>query len=80
MLQNPLRRPVSLQVHVYLAGSRGAVDLDNHIKSIQDGLNGIAWRDDCQIVQLKADITMRPGLRSGLRCKLGSNRLITKVY
>lgn len=27
-------------------------DLDNLVKSILDGLNGIAWHDDAQIVQL----------------------------
>lgn len=32
-------------------------DLDNLIKSIKDGLNGIVWRDDCQIVSVTADKT-----------------------
>ena len=60
--KSPYFGPVSLHVHVYLAGVRGAGDLDNYIKSIQDGLNGIAWRDDRQIVRLKAGITVRPGV------------------
>ncbi len=29
-------------------------DLDNQVKLIMDGLNRIAWRDDCQVVRLAA--------------------------
>jgi Holliday junction resolvase RusA-like endonuclease len=29
-------------------------DLDNVVKSIKDGLNGVAWRDDSQVVTLAA--------------------------
>lgn len=44
-------------------------DVDNYLKSISDGLNGVAYFDDCQIVQAtvnkwyseepKAEITIR---------------------
>lgn len=27
-------------------------DLDNHLKSVLDALNGIAYLDDCQVVQI----------------------------
>lgn len=27
-------------------------DLDNVVKAIKDGMNGIAWADDCQVVRL----------------------------
>ncbi len=40
VFKNPYDGPVSLQVKVYLTGPRG--DLDNYVKSIQDGLNNIA--------------------------------------
>jgi len=30
-------------------------DLDNHIKQIQDSLNGCAWDDDRQVVAIDAD-------------------------
>ena len=30
-------------------------DLDNIIKSVLDALNGVAWRDDCQVVGLRGD-------------------------
>lgn len=29
-------------------------DLDNQIKAILDGCNGVVWKDDCQVVQLFA--------------------------
>jgi Holliday junction resolvase RusA-like endonuclease len=29
-------------------------DIDNYVKSILDGLNGIAWDDDIQVRELKA--------------------------
>lgn len=29
-------------------------DLDNLVKAVKDGCNGIAWRDDCQVVEIRA--------------------------
>lgn len=59
VFKEPYRGPVSLQVQVYL--SRPGGDLDNYIKSIQDGLNGIAWMDDRQVKKLKAGMSVRRG-------------------
>lgn len=30
-------------------------DLDNVVKAVKDGMNGVAWRDDCQVVSLVAN-------------------------
>ena len=61
VFKNPYDGPVQLQVNVYLSAPGG--DLDNYVKSIQDGLNGIAWRDDRQVTRLKAGLFVRPGVR-----------------
>ena len=39
-------------------------DLDNYVKAVKDALNGILWKDDSQIVRLKADKVFcdRPGI------------------
>lgn len=59
--------PVKLSAHFYFPVARTRVarlgenavhaqrpDLDNCIKSIKDGLNGVAWNDDCCVVELVA--------------------------
>jgi crossover junction endodeoxyribonuclease RusA len=50
--------PVGVGIHVF-EGERQEQrtgDLDNYAKTILDGLNGIAWRDDRQVARLYADI------------------------
>ncbi|KAF1084944.1 Endodeoxyribonuclease RusA [Sporotomaculum syntrophicum] len=61
VFKKPYNGPVSLQVKVYLTAPRG--DLDNYIKSIQDGLNQVAWRDDRQVIRLKAGLFVRRGVQ-----------------
>ncbi len=51
----PLRGPVRLRVRVYFRDGRGRVpDLSNCVKSIEDGLNGIAYVDDSQVRAIEA--------------------------
>lgn len=42
-------------------------DLDNLAKGVLDGLNGVLWRDDCQVVELRARKTYAaPGAVPGV--------------
>lgn len=58
----PLEGPLRLELRFYLPMPRKpkwvypAVrpDLDNYIKSVLDGANGVLWLDDAQIVSLMA--------------------------
>jgi len=45
----PVEGPVSVSLNVY---ARGKLDADNIAKSILDGLNGIAYDDDDQVIEL----------------------------
>ncbi|WP_027717467.1 RusA family crossover junction endodeoxyribonuclease [Desulfovirgula thermocuniculi] len=67
----PYEGPVALSVKVYLAGPGG--DLDNYVKSIADALNGVAWRDDGQVVRIKAEKRAAP--RSEERAEITVRRL-----
>jgi len=45
----PIEGPVSVSMHVFC---RGKMDVDNVAKSVLDGLNGVAYEDDDQVVEL----------------------------
>lgn len=48
----PAEGPLSLTVHVFRPQKRG--DLDNTLKALCDALNGYAWHDDSQVVEIHA--------------------------
>lgn len=50
----PADGPVALEADLWLYGRRG--DGDNYWKSIADGLNGVAYRDDSQVVDWRLRI------------------------
>lgn len=56
----PIEGPVRLKAVFYFAAHPPG-DLDNYIKSLADGLNGIAWRDDRQVVRLEAEKVVAGG-------------------
>lgn len=45
----PVEGPVSVALDIYI---RRRMDVDNVAKSVLDGLNGIAYQDDDQVVEL----------------------------
>lgn len=47
----PLNGPLLVKLHLYIKGRSG--DVDNYCKSILDGLNGVAYEDDDQVVELQ---------------------------
>lgn len=48
----PLRDPIAVEIDCYMAG--GVMpDVDNVAKAVMDGMNGIAWLDDRQVVDLR---------------------------
>ncbi len=49
----PFDGPIGVEIHAWYAGGRPG-DLDNIQKSIFDGLNGIVWYDDQQVVEVHA--------------------------
>lgn len=44
----------NIEVHLNFGVTNMAQDIDNLCKSVLDGLNGVAWNDDRQIVKLNA--------------------------
>lgn len=74
--KEPYLGPVILQVQVFL--SRPGGDLDNYVKSIQDGLNGVAWRDDRQVKRLEADLFEKRGQRERAEIIVGRLNLARK--
>ena len=50
-LPEPLEGPLSVSL-AFFRGDKRRCDLDNLAKAVLDGLNGIAYHDDAQIVEL----------------------------
>ena len=55
----PLTGPVSVRLDFWIGGRDK--DLDNLVKAVLDGLNGVAWEDDSQIVSITATKGHRKG-------------------
>lgn len=52
-IKAPLAGKIRLTCTFFLPDARRR-DLDNLIKSVLDGLNGVAWEDDSQVVEVMA--------------------------
>lgn len=51
-VSNPITGPVVVELHVYRKHKRG--DLDNYNKILLDALQGLAYHDDKQVIELHA--------------------------
>ena len=51
---------VPLELRVVFAVSRVSADVSNRVKALEDALTGIAWADDCQVVELFARKVVEP--------------------
>lgn len=51
--KNPFKGNIAVTVFINLKKGQ-AGDIDNYVKSILDGCNKIAWRDDRQVVEIHA--------------------------
>lgn len=63
--QPPLRGDVAVTLEFLRKGTRRA-DLDNMIKAVLDGLNGIVYEDDLQVVRISSRVVYEsetPGVR-----------------
>ncbi|NPV72134.1 MAG: RusA family crossover junction endodeoxyribonuclease [Firmicutes bacterium] len=48
-----LEGPLAVEIHCYVDPRRAIPDSDNLAKSVLDGLNGVAWHDDRQVVDVR---------------------------
>jgi crossover junction endodeoxyribonuclease RusA len=55
----PLECDVAVRLRFYLHGKKRG-DLDNYWKAISDGMNGVVFRDDRQVVKVDAEIVSCP--------------------
>lgn len=51
----PLKGPVEAELHFYLAPGKPMPDVDNLAKSALDGLKGVAYKDDRQVIRFFAE-------------------------
>ncbi len=67
-LNKPYTGPIVLELLFMMGRNRDRTqryhtkrpDLDNLVKSVKDALNGIIWKDDSQVVKLKAEKKFGP--------------------
>ena len=71
--------PVEIDVRIYRARATG--DLSNFVKAIEDGMNGIIYVDDRQIVSIDAAMFLdRKNPRTEVKVRLASELKETGTY
>ena len=53
-LIDPIETNLTVEM-IFFLGDKRRIDLDNLSKAVQDGLNGVVWRDDQQNISLVPD-------------------------
>lgn len=72
-------QPVEIDVRIYRARATG--DLSNFVKAIEDGMNGIIYVDDRQIVSIDAAMFLdRKNPRTEVKVRLASELKETGTY
>ena len=64
-LPEPLQGPLSVDLEFY--GARSNADLDNLVKAVLDGMQGVVFENDRQVVELSARRAVRYDARDGVR-------------
>jgi Holliday junction resolvase RusA-like endonuclease len=62
---------------VFVFATHRRRDVDNCLKAVLDGLNGVAWRDDSQVVSATCSKVFLPPRRLGLGGSQGERTEIT---
>jgi len=66
-LKEPFAGPVGVEIWAYIAGGRRPGDTDNLGKALLDGMNGIIYFDDIQVVDLIVHRRMGKPQRAEIR-------------
>jgi crossover junction endodeoxyribonuclease RusA len=57
--KEPIQGDVAVRLRFYLHGKKRG-DIDNYWKAVSDGMNGIVFKDDRQVVKVDAEIVSCP--------------------
>lgn len=68
-VKQPITDLVEVQIKIYFKGKDEKPDLDNVIKSLLDGMNGIVLKDDRQVRRIVAEMFEDPNERAEIEVR-----------